>query len=716
MRVNTFGVAEESATDDGSYNANNGIACPIPDDGEEQRRIDAVVVAVETRRVFDDQKGTMYGADYYDPDGLFLALMNPVQLGVKDIKDDNGFEQMDAQRVIESLKRVYKNQPEPFVLRVRAGDCLRMRIVNLLGESKDGARDLLGDAIMPRIVPLNTDPIPTVEQRGASLNTSGSVGVLQRPAGVQSGVRPSTRLALNFGLPGLDLIRDVPAGYGYNKAALGGGDGGVTTTELIQAYAGRAKLDLPGDTEEAMRILGDIAEHKIYERVLAMSDDELSGFGMRSLRDAFEGIAGSGTSDDELETNIASVLDVRWVGVGSDQAPLDEALGEKFYVQFSDDSTAPFTDEQIPFAAACNTDCDDPKVLNAKLSKMLDIALRDAIDERMHWIPYAFGAVPVKPVADVISQIPHGLFGAIDVVPVNWEAPVAVGETPDAEGTTLDASGLECRKQRDEDGYIACTASYAVPDGIGNSFVWNVKPPEGPVQRLREFVLFWRDGMNLWDDRNPLPWRWDKADGPEVAYPVGTDGYEVSHWGEAVKSGAKYKSQSRKAHMVPDCPVCDDSYDRGEAAVNNHALSFARLLNEQFNITDPDDPNTIHRSDDLNAYAFAPDYLDVASESMRLQAKPDEQIVIRVVHPGGRARQRAFTMNGYNYDDLFPGFGFPRSALLAPGKSISAWLRPEADVGTTNVWHDGPTHLRAAGAWGLLSVESDSSVDISESE
>lgn len=83
-----------------------------------------------------------------------------------------------------------------------------------------------------------------------------------------------------------------------------------------------------------------------------------------------------------------------------------------------------------------------------------------------------------------------------------------------------------------------------------------------------------------------------------------------------------------------------------------------------------------------------------------------EQIVIRVVHPGGRARQRAFAMNGYSYDELFPGFGFPRSTLLAPGKSITAWLRPDAYKGTT-VWHDGPTHLRAGGTWGLIETRDD---------
>ena len=60
-------------------------------------------------------------------------------------------------------------------------------------------------------------------------------------------------------------------------------------------------------------------------------------------------------------------------------------------------------------------------------------------------------------------------------------------------------------------------------------------------------------------------------------------------------------------------------------------------------------------------------------------------------------------MNGYTYDDIFPGFGFPRSVLLAPGKSMSAWLYPEATpVPGIALWHDGPAFIRAAGVWGLL--------------
>ena len=60
-------------------------------------------------------------------------------------------------------------------------------------------------------------------------------------------------------------------------------------------------------------------------------------------------------------------------------------------------------------------------------------------------------------------------------------------------------------------------------------------------------------------------------------------------------------------------------------------------------------------------------------------------------------------MNSYGYEDLFPGFGFTNSALLTPGKSISAWLTPVLTEGTA-IWHDGPLTRRAGGAWGLIEV------------
>jgi hypothetical protein len=86
-----------------------------------------------------------------------------------------------------------------------------------------------------------------------------------------------------------------------------------------------------------------------------------------------------------------------------------------------------------------------------------------------------------------------------------------------------------------------------------------------------------------------------------------------------------------------------------------------------------------------------------------LRATAGEEVVVHVVHPGGRARQRAFATVAQDYNDLFPGFGFPRAALLAPGKSITASLTKPVEPGCY-LWFDGPLHLRSGGVWGLLDV------------
>ena len=115
---------------------------------------------------------------------------------------------------------------------------------------------------------------------------------------------------------------------------------------------------------------------------------------------------------------------------------------------------------------------------------------------------------------------------------------------------------------------------------------------------------------------------------------------------------------------------------------------------------------------DLNGIDFGPDFFRLAPNEIPdatpmpvLRAEEGEEITIHVVHPGGRARQRAFATIGQDYEDLFHGFGFPRAALLAPGKTVTAQLLHKAVPGCY-LWFDGPTTLRAGGTWGLLDVVS----------
>ncbi len=627
----------ESAAD--TFFGGTGLACPVPQGDEPaQRVVDAAVVAFETRRVFDPV-GTRYGDTVYDPDGVMLALMSPEDLGIASIANDAAWKTLTADQVIADIRTVYGQQPEPFVLRVRAGDCLRLRIVNLMGDANGEMRDQIGDAILPKIVPLNADPIPemhenedgTQELRLARLPDPNNPG----------GVRPSAAVALSFGLPGLDLIRDVPKGYGYNRKALDAAAGGVTVSRMLTSYAGRTRLDV--DDEDALDLI-------------------VAGRATDKLNDASKGYAalfGALVSEGETPPDVQFI-----VQPGSGSAGLGQALGRDFNLLalvggtpslIGDDAAA--LDPVI--ADLCGTaTCPAAELLYRDLQQIVQASLWEATDDLTHWIPYAFGAVPVVPTGDVISQTPHGLFGAIDVVPVNW--------TPSA------ADGLSCAEP--VRGFERCSASFVPGRGGGQGMQYTVQSDASAPVAVREFILFYQDGLNHWDDGSKLKVVWD--DTPSV-FARDADG--------------------QRLRPVPDCIVCDDSYDRGEAGVSQSSPAYSRMLRDL--LLRPG----IEESSDLNAYVFPADYVTADAGQIRLQACAGEQVVIRVVHPGGRARQRAFVMNGHSYDDLFPGFGFPRSALLAPGKSMTAWLRPEAVAGTY-VWHDGPTHLRAGGTWGLLDV------------
>lgn len=623
-----------------------GLSCPMPIEGRKTRLVDAAIVAFETREVFDP-KGTAYGEGVHDPDGLMLALLSPEQIGAPDITDNGAWAGLDKAAVIAALQAAYPDQPEPFLLRVHAGDCLRLRIVNLLGQAGGTMRDLPGDAILPRIVPLNADPIP----QNVETTETGRKLLALAPlpdASAPNGLRASAGLALSLGLPGLDLIRDVPSGFGYNRKVLPGGFGGVSVSPLVAAYAGRYRLDLPEETGSQS---GDIADAATDHVSTLAGADPARYFGRFTRPDG-------ATWQVRLDV-LPSLDDSRNSGIA-------RILGDEYLLRVRPEGSATdvaLTADPASLAPAlqemCGSpDCPEGAGLHAELTALTQTALATAVDGYTHWIPYAFGALPVKPSGDVISQATHGLFGAIDVVPTTWQ-PVG-------------SDGLDC----DADpvaGYERCSAAHVPGLGHGQParYLARATPDAAETVPIREFVLFYQDGLNHWDEASSL----------RVV---------------SAETGAAWPAtEAGPARLVPDCPICDDSYDRGERAVSQHSPALSRALRTLTGVAG------IEESDDLNTHIFPRDYTTGDVGQPRLQACEGEQIVIRVLHPGGRARQHAFAMNGYSYDELFPGFGFPRSALLAPGKAVTAWLHPRAYPGKT-VWHDGPTHLRAGGIWGLI--------------
>lgn len=644
-----------------------GLSCPIPskDPKLDVRLVDAVVVAFETRRVFDT-KGTRYGEGVYDPDGLMLALLAPEDLAISDIALDAPWDALSASEVIRALRRVYKNQPEPFVLRVQAGDCLRLRVLNLLEGEDAGLRDLLGDAILPKIVPLNADPIPHIKDNGkegpAKLQWIG----LDAPSDPNhpGGVRPSARLALNFGLPGLDLLRDVPQGFGYAPPALAPWETGSLSTPMLPAYAGRYRIDL--ENEKSFK---DGASDQLGRRAKIHAKDLLENVYPQHPVAVLKDLLAKADVDFQFRynDNAASGL-TRLLGHGFDMAIPSEDLkdGSDGDLVISGES-----DLSALIDAFCDnsTGCITPEEMRGAFAEIADVALRKAMSEHTHWIPYAFGAVPVKSTSDVISHATHGLMGSIVVTPTSW--------------TADDHLYAHCETIQ-PDGYTRCSARPAQMGMQGQPQVYTVEglPDQIEPIRLREFVLFWQDGLNHWDENGPIV-KWNDA--------------------KKAREGG-YVELAGQSPMVPDCPVCDDSYDRGEAGVSHTSPAHSRLLRMSSGQTN------IQEYDDLNGFEFPSDYVVSKAGQLRLTACANEQVVVRVVHPGGRARQRAFVMNGLGYDDLFPGFGFRNAALLAPGKTINAWLTPRErpddakDDVETFYWHDGPTHLRAGGVWGVLDV------------
>ena len=277
-------------------------------------------------------------------------------------------------------------------------------------------------------------------------------------------------------------------------------------------------------------------------------------------------------------------------------------------------------------------------------------------------VPYAFGTLPIRPIGDPISHGAHGLVGTLIVEPKGSklveEKNPPKGDNPSAlPGVVIEMPEVTFAKDGDE------------------------QPMAIPESRVREHVLVWQDGLNLWTDK----WAGRKL---SRHYP-----------GRTAPKGH---------HPLPDCPACDDSYDWGEKGVSYGTAPFIRRMarlgaaNAGLGLRHYPDDRT-----NLNGFEFPPDFFAAHKTAPiatpTLGVKKDEQVVIRVSHASGRARQRSFVLYGAGYDDLVPGFGSMHSALLAPGKSISAHVCASRVPGTY-LWRDGPQPIFAGGVWGHVVV------------
>lgn len=704
--------------------------CPAPLPGRSVRSSHGVIVALRAADLTGNTgKGTDYVLSQDDADGLMLALLTPGQLGADPAGNPpDTWSELDRETVLNAVRTVYKARPEPFVMRVNAGDCVVLRFVNTL--PRDGMTDRLGDARMPPIVPLNTDPVPEVTDDGDSVK-----GILRAEMTPAEGIRPSALLGLSIGLPGGDQILKLPLGFGLNGQAIPAADTKAWASPEFAFYAGRTVV-----RDAVVEAVQSCTSQRTEDLGVAMPvcgrsllDQDLG----QRLSSALEGVEGARPASDRM----ASLRNLSLQG--GRPRHLDPTLtfagqatslvlvlgpGQEVFVtpdgRLAADVADPAGQREHALAdalcdgnqAACRQALDQAA---ARLSQDFQAVLTILGDAQVRFIPYAFGPVPVRATADPISQVPHGLFGVIDVVPAHWPvdseptdrrtwtrdtppdrlASLAervadrleqAGGPPDRRlpgqaGPGTDQQGLT------EDRAIPAALGFGQPRRYGGM---DMSPDgsarDGPID-IREFVLFYQDGLNLHDENSAISWT-------------------------LIDRNGTARSLDR-LRPVPDCTVCDDSYDQGEQAVSYRSPGYVPLL-RAMGVT----ANGRHlerggdHHGDLNAVRFPADFFGLAHAAaqddgqfpLTMHACHGEQVVIRVVHPGGRARQRAFVMNGLGYDDLFPGFGFPNSALVAPGKSVSAWLMPRQLADRSRkisfLWIDGPTTTAGGGTWGLVTL------------
>ena len=206
--------------------------------------------------------------------------------------------------------------------------------------------------------------------------------------------------------------------------------------------------------------------------------------------------------------------------------------------------------------------------------------------------------------------------------------------------------------------------TYAALDDLPNGMSAFIDPQKKGKKPFHEVVLMYQDGLNL---------RWRNPDRPDT----------------------------NDIEAVPDCIVCDDSYDRGEKAVNYRTEPFWARLNQ-------------HPTTDLNSRQFPPeffldDWKTIATPGV--EVTEGDAVTFHVLQPYGRARQRTFMVLGHDYLDLLPHFGSRHSALISVGKAVKAELSTTGEPRSHKaakgdwIWRDGPGQHFGSGVWGQFDVK-----------
>lgn len=476
----------------------------------------------------------------------------------------------DAQ---EALAQLRKTPREPLTLRVEAGACLTMKVVNLLRPTAS-----IGEARLPPITSLNVGRSRWDKRTGAYVSgVDAGEGVL----------RSSERLALSIPVSTMGSRNSTSAPFGVNPI-------------------GASKF-------------GEVQDYAIYAGAINASWEALDAV-----------LADPGSASAEIRS---AAPGCDW----SSPTPSIPTFSPRH------DPNAGAEQVAMIFGRAYWTSND---IVSWK-GKDLKRCLRELAVATKTPRPYAAGPLPIKSFGDIIGHAAHGLFGALIVEP---------------QGAQALPHGASARFSLPP---FAHPAPGVPSAGVEEAY-------DIPPATVSEHALFWQDALNLGTDR------------------LGRAGVGGRANGYA---------------PVADCKVCDDSYDFGKRAVSYRSGMLAERLGLPA-VRSADAKRyaaRVHGAFDLNAIAIAKNIYTPTFAQLHLPALTSmdgDEVAIRVVHPGGRARQRAFVLTGAGYDDLFPGFGFANAALLAPGKAITAHLWRRASPGC-GLWRDGPSLMVGQGVWGL---------------
>ncbi len=181
-----------------------------------------LLVASEKDRLFYDRENQIF-----DPDALILLTM------------PSGY----SAPTLDDVRSIYQEKAEaghlePLVLRANANDCIALNFHNLLSENEKepSLPDSSGDALMPKIVPLNVD-------KSADPNADD--------------IKPSARLSISIPmLPSVGFTNYHNIGIGMNRSMEPVPGGRQINLRL---YAGRLELD-PGEKVKGVPVCDDHEE------------------------------------------------------------------------------------------------------------------------------------------------------------------------------------------------------------------------------------------------------------------------------------------------------------------------------------------------------------------------------------------------------------------------------------------------------------------------